>query len=66
VPKQAFAVRWNIVAAPGDMLIRTDQRESRSPLFERRSKGMIATPIGEAFVRRANAILNDVRRFCAR
>ena len=38
------------------------EREIGAPLFERRSKGMIATPIGEAFVRRATAILNDVRR----
>ena len=38
------------------------EREIGAPLFERRSKGMIATPLGEAFVRRATAILNDVRR----
>src|SRR5471032_2115576 len=30
--------------------------------FERRAKGMVATPLGQAFVRRATAILNDVRR----
>jgi DNA-binding transcriptional LysR family regulator len=38
------------------------ERELGAPLFERRPKGMIATRIGEAFVRRATAILNDVRR----
>jgi DNA-binding transcriptional LysR family regulator len=38
------------------------EREVGAPLFERRSKGMIATPLGEAFVKRATAILNDVRR----
>jgi LysR family transcriptional regulator, regulator of abg operon len=38
------------------------EREIGATLFERRSKGMIATPLGEAFVRRATAILNDVRR----
>ncbi len=38
------------------------ERELGAPLFERRARGMIATPLGEAFVRRANAILNDVRR----
>jgi LysR family transcriptional regulator of abg operon len=38
------------------------ERELGAPLFERRSKGMLATPLGEAFVRRATAILNDVRR----
>jgi DNA-binding transcriptional LysR family regulator len=38
------------------------EREVGAPLFERRSKGMIATPLGEAFVKRAIAILNDVRR----
>lgn len=38
------------------------ERELGARLFERRARGMIATPLGEAFVRRANAILNDVRR----
>jgi LysR family transcriptional regulator of abg operon len=38
------------------------ERELGAPLFERHARGMIATPLGEAFVRRANAILNDVRR----
>ena len=38
------------------------EREIGAPLFERRSKGMLLTPLGEAFVRRATAILNDVRR----
>jgi DNA-binding transcriptional LysR family regulator len=38
------------------------ERELGAALFERRSKGMLATPLGEAFVRRATAILNDVRR----
>jgi LysR family transcriptional regulator, regulator of abg operon len=38
------------------------ERELGAPLFERRARGMIATPLGEAFVRRANSILNDVRR----
>ncbi len=38
------------------------ERELGAALFERRSKGMIATRLGEAFVRRATAILNDVRR----
>jgi len=38
------------------------EREIGAPLFERRSKGMIATPLGDAFVKRATAILNDVRR----
>ena len=38
------------------------ERELGAPLFERRSKGMVVTPLGQAFVRRATAILNDVRR----
>jgi LysR family transcriptional regulator, regulator of abg operon len=38
------------------------EREIGAPLFERRPKGMIVTPLGEAFVRRVTAILNDVRR----
>jgi LysR family transcriptional regulator, regulator of abg operon len=38
------------------------ERELGAPLFERRPRGMVATPLGQAFVRRAVAILNDVRR----
>jgi LysR family transcriptional regulator of abg operon len=37
------------------------ERELGAPLFERRSKGMIATPLGAAFIRRAIGILNDMR-----
>jgi DNA-binding transcriptional LysR family regulator len=38
------------------------ERELGAPLFERRSRGMVETEIGRAFVHRAVAILNDVRR----
>jgi len=38
------------------------ERELGAPLFERRAKGMVATPLGEAFAKRATAILNDVER----
>lgn len=38
------------------------ERELGAPLFERRPKGMIATQLGTIFVRRATAILNDVRK----
>src|SRR2546423_6387698 len=38
------------------------ERELGVPLFERRARGMILTPMGEAFVRRANAVLSEVRR----
>ena len=38
------------------------EHELGSPLFERRSRGMIPTPVGEAFVRRARAIMADVAR----
>ena len=38
------------------------ERELGAPLFERRPKGMIATRLGAIFVRRAVAILNDVRK----
>ena len=32
-------------------------------LFERRAKGMVATPYGEAFIRAANRILDETERF---
>ncbi len=38
------------------------ERELGAPLFERRSHGMRTTALGRAFVLRAVAILNDVRR----
>ena len=38
------------------------ERELGAPLFERRSRGMVETALGRAFVRRAVTILNDVRR----
>ena len=38
------------------------ERELGAPLFERRSRGMVVTPLGQAFIKRAAAILNDVRR----
>jgi LysR family transcriptional regulator, regulator of abg operon len=38
------------------------ERELGAPLFERRARGMILTPIGQAFVRRASAVLTEVRR----
>lgn len=38
------------------------ERELGVPLFERRARGMLLTPMGEAFVRRANAVLSEIRR----
>lgn len=38
------------------------ERELGAPLFERHAKGMMPTFLGEAFVKRATAILNDVRK----
>jgi LysR family transcriptional regulator of abg operon len=38
------------------------EHELGAPLFERRSRGMTLTPLGQAFVRRANGILEEVRR----
>ena len=38
------------------------ERELGGPLFERRARGVAPTPLGQAFVRRAASILNEVRR----
>lgn len=38
------------------------ERELGTSLFERHSKGMIMTPLGRAFMTRASAVLQDVRR----
>ncbi len=42
--------------------IRELEHELGASLFERRSRGMVLTPMGEAFVVRAGAILRDVKR----
>jgi LysR family transcriptional regulator, regulator of abg operon len=42
--------------------VRELEHELGTGLFERRTKGMVLTPVGEAFVRRAKAILSDVER----
>jgi DNA-binding transcriptional LysR family regulator len=42
--------------------VRELEHELGAPLFERARRGMTLTPVGAAFVRRANAILTDVRR----
>lgn len=38
------------------------ERELGVPLFERRARGMVLTAMGEVFVRRAGAVLGEVRR----
>src|SRR6185312_16933443 len=38
------------------------EHELGAPLFERRARGMILTPLGQAFVRRAHGVLEEVRR----
>ena len=42
--------------------VRELEHELGAPLFERARRGMTLTTVGEAFVRRANAILTDVQR----
>ena len=38
------------------------EREIGSPLLERRTRGVVPTPLGQAFARRAASILHEVRR----
>ena len=38
------------------------ERELGAPLFERRLRGVIATPLGQAFLARARSIMQEVRR----
>ena len=38
------------------------ERELGASLFERRSRGVVATPLGQLFLRRAASIVNEMRR----
>jgi len=67
----AIAERGSLRAAARDIKlsqpaltrsIRELERELGSPLFERHAVGMVLTPIGDAFVQRAKAVLSEVRR----
>lgn len=57
------AARHLAVAQPAlTRSVRDLERELGAPLFERRARGMSLTAMGVAFVRRANAVLSEVRR----
>jgi DNA-binding transcriptional LysR family regulator len=57
------AARHLRTAQPGlTRSVRELERELGVPLFERRARGMTLTPMGEAFVRRAGAVLRELER----
>jgi LysR family transcriptional regulator of abg operon len=57
------AARHLSVAQPAlTRSVRELERELSVALFERRTRGMILTPMGSAFVRRARSILGEMRR----
>jgi LysR family transcriptional regulator, regulator of abg operon len=57
------AARHLSVAQPAlTRSVRELERELSVALFERRTRGMILTPMGSAFVRRARSILEEMRR----
>jgi DNA-binding transcriptional LysR family regulator len=57
------AARHLAVAQPAlTRSVRELERELGASLFERRTRGMILTPMGSAFVRRARSILGEMRR----
>lgn len=57
------AARHLAVAQPAlTRSVRELERELGAALFERRTRGMILTPMGSAFVRRARSILGEMRR----
>jgi LysR family transcriptional regulator of abg operon len=57
------AARHLSVAQPAlTRSVRELERELSVALFERRTRGMILTPMGSAFVRRAKSILGEMRR----
>jgi DNA-binding transcriptional LysR family regulator len=57
------AARHLSVAQPAlTRSVRELERELGVALFERRTRGMILTPMGNAFMRRARSILGEMRR----
>ncbi|PWT92173.1 MAG: LysR family transcriptional regulator [Proteobacteria bacterium] len=57
------AARHLSVAQPAlTRSVRELERELGVALFERRTRGMILTPMGSAFVRRAKSVLGEMRR----
>jgi LysR family transcriptional regulator of abg operon len=57
------AARHLSVAQPAlTRSVRELERELGAVLFERRTRGMILTPMGSAFVRRARSVLGEMRR----
>jgi DNA-binding transcriptional LysR family regulator len=59
---RAAARRLKLAQPALSRSVRELEREVGGPLFERRTRGMVPTPIGEVLIRRARAVMREVER----